>query len=329
MVIPEGTEYRDGSWITASSDTVWNGGGDSVPVEYYPATYYELVSDNISYTVEDDLGNTLSGSCASPNPAHYEQFERFPSTLVGADIDALAYDGGCLRRHEIRSGNSFPSGRSYDDEMQNFANWFSYSRKRHIATRSGIGESFKTLAGVRTGALTLNSRSLRGMYLMGDPDERSNFFDFIYGLGGNSAGTPNRETLKFMGDQFNNNSSVINQSCQQNFALLFTDGFSNPSTNSRVGNADGDMGEPFADGTATPSPTSPHIFTRRSCAAGPSRRVVCRHRQSVPPTTRRPRLTVTTTCTWSLMASRWGRRAIFWRHTRDGPGCPRQPAGLA
>lgn len=248
MVIPQGTEYLDGTWRTADSDLVETTDTRNVPVAYFPATYYERINHNISYRLEDDLGASFEGSCASPAPENYRLFERNPSTLTGEGVDALAYDGACLRRHEIKPGRTFPSGRSYEDEIQNFANWFTYSRKRHLATRAGIGESFSTLSGVRTGALTINSRSLRGMYLMSNPEQRSSFFNFIYGRGGNAGGTPNREALKFMGDQFNTNTSVITESCQQNFALLFTDGFSNPWTGSGVGNADGGMGSPFEDG---------------------------------------------------------------------------------
>ncbi|TCO76305.1 pilus assembly protein [Chromatocurvus halotolerans] len=247
MVIPEGTRYYDSSWQTATSDQVETAGARSIGVEYFPATYYMPVRGGVSYTVENNLGNPVTGSCGSPNPAHYELFERFPSTFDAEGVDALAYDGVCLEKFEIRGDNTYPSGRSTADELQNFANWFSYARKRHLATRSGIGQSFSTLSGVRTGALTLNSRTLRGMYFMGDPDDRSDFFNYIYNRGGNGGGTPNREAVKFIGDQFHANNSVITQSCQQNFALLFTDGFSNVWTGSGSGNADGDLGPPFAD----------------------------------------------------------------------------------
>lgn len=275
MVIPADTVYYDSTWRTAESDIVETTGTRNVPVEYFPATYYERIDQNISYRIEDDLGVIFEGSCNSPLPEHYRLFERNPSTLVGDGVDALSYDGACLRRHEIRPGRTFPSGRSYEEEIQNFANWFTYSRKRHLATRAGIGESFSTLSGVRAGALTINSRTLRGMFLMSNPEQRASFFNFIYGRGGNSGGTPNREALKFMGDQFNGNSSIITESCQQNFALLFTDGFSNPWTGAGVGNADGDMGSPFQDSHSnTMADIAAHFYnTRLGSAALESGRV--------------------------------------------------------
>lgn len=248
MVLPAGTVTFNGtSWVTTASDTERTAGPSDIGVEYYPATYYVPVTTGLTYTVRDVAsGNVFTGNCAAPEPAHYLIFERNPSELTG--VDALAYDGGCLEKVEIiDDGRTFDSGRSYTDEMQNFANWWSYSRKRHLAARSGIGQAFETTTGVRMGALTLNSRSLRGMYSLSDAAERDSFFKYIYERGGNGGGTPNRQTLDFIGGQFDNNSSVITESCQQNFAMIFTDGFSNVNTGSGSGNADGSMGVPFQD----------------------------------------------------------------------------------
>ncbi|MCC6990121.1 MAG: hypothetical protein IT181_14040, partial [Acidobacteria bacterium] len=48
---------------------------------------------------------------------------------MGTDDCASAPDGTKLRRIEIRSTNTtYPSGRSYANELQNFANWFQYHR---------------------------------------------------------------------------------------------------------------------------------------------------------------------------------------------------------
>lgn len=247
MAIPAGSVTYNGAWSTIAADTPSTGGSASVAVEYYPATYYVRADVSQSYTLTDaSTSLSVSGSCATPIPAHYLIIEQLPSALGG--VDALAYDGGCLQKVEIiDDGRSFASGRSYADEMQNFANWWSYYRKRHLATRAGLGLAFEATTGVRMGALTINSRSLRGMYSLTEPAERASFFDFIYGVDGNGGGTPNRQTLKFIGDQFNNTSGVITESCQQNFALLFTDGFTSPNTSSGVGNADSSLGSPFAD----------------------------------------------------------------------------------
>lgn len=250
MVIPEGVTWHDGSsWQTTTADTVFNN-NQSRGVEYYPATYFVINDANTEYKVYDNgTGSWVSGNCASgaPDPAHYLLFTRAPSTLEGTD--SLGPDGRCLTQIEIRNdGRSFPSGRSYADEMQNFANWFAMYRKRHMATRAGIVKSLSPLVGLRLGGLTNNSRSLRGMYSLSEQAARDDFFEYIYKIDGNSGGTPNRETLNYVGQQFDTNSKVIIESCQQNFALLFTDGFTNQWTGAGVGNADGNLGAPFEDG---------------------------------------------------------------------------------
>lgn len=235
MILPAGTEYYDGSWNTTSGDIEWET-QESIGIKYYPATYYLTVGTG-DYTVHNGT-TTVTGSCASPDPAHYVHFQNRPGDFSSTDVDALAYDGHCLQHHVIEPDTA---------EMQNFANWFTYYRNRHSATRAGIGSAFDGLEFMRTGAFTINSRSLRGMWDYDDADDRETMFSYIYDLGGNSGGTPNREALNFAGQQFNSNSNVVQFACQQNFALLFTDGYSNVWTGAGVGNADGTMGSPFAD----------------------------------------------------------------------------------
>lgn len=250
MVVPAGVvTFEDGAWSADSTD-VTRTTAEAEAVEYYPATYYLPVTGSRMYTLSSSAATTtsssISGNCASPSAAHYLAFERNPSKLSG--VDALSYDGVCLEKVEIvDDGRSFPSGRSYDEEMQNFANWWTYYRKRHLATRAGIGLAFQNLSGIRMGALTNNNRTLNGMYSLSDDTERDSFFKFIYEVDGNRGGTPNRETLDYIGNSFDSNGSIITESCQQNFALLFTDGFANPSTAAGLGNVDGSLDAPFSD----------------------------------------------------------------------------------
>lgn len=240
MVIPAGTYHDDGSgWSTADADVTLDS-DKAVGIRYYPATYY-LKSASGTYTI-----NGSSGSCAAPDPAHYLTLASMPSTFSSSDVDALGPDGGCLVRYEIKSGQAFPSGRSYDAEMQNFANWFTYYRKRHLALRGSAGHAFADLDFLRAGGFRINSRALQGMWQFSDISEKVAFFDFLYSAVG-SGGTPNRLALNYAGKQFDTNSAVIEHSCQKNFALLFTDGFSNLDTEGDIGNADGDAGPPYAD----------------------------------------------------------------------------------
>lgn len=216
---------------------------------YYPATYYQRTTASITYTLDGDSFN-----CNTPDPAAHDYYEAnrpsVQSTLEAAGFHSIAPDGHCLVRYEIKSGNSFPSGRSYADEIQNFANWFTYHRKRHLALRAGLGAVFDATGAVRIGGFTINDRDDVTMWDM-DTDKAS-LYDFMYGIGGSNGGTPNRQALKFAGDQFEDNGGIITHACQQNFVLHFTDGFTDVpgslSSTIGVGNVDGGEGSPYQDG---------------------------------------------------------------------------------
>lgn len=233
MVIPAGTRYQDwttGTWTTAASDITIAGAGGSgrgVPVSYFPATFFL------------PLG--------TPLPA---DFGYDPARMEGGPdvvVDGQAPDGSPLVRYEIQPGN-FVTPEAYDRAIQNFANWFTYYRKRHIATRGAIGEAFAPLEGFRVGAYRINNRvnvTMRDLLVSADRDDFFSdiYFDFI-----NAGGTPNKQAVQHMIGQFQRTDSgaPIIESCQMNFGVLFTDGYSN-NYNPGFGNVDGSMGSPFAD----------------------------------------------------------------------------------
>ena len=86
------------TWTAVSSAMALSAATDA-SIPYYPATYYVRVA-----SCAIGQNGASSGDCVS------------------------APDGSVLRRYEIRStySGSYPSGRRYADELQNFANWFTY-----------------------------------------------------------------------------------------------------------------------------------------------------------------------------------------------------------
>lgn len=172
-----------------------------VAMAYFPATYYH----------PEDCGAV--------------QVENDDATCVAAP------DGTKLRRYEIKSGNTFPSGRSYADELQNFANWFQYARKRRLMLASAMGDVLEPLTGLRLGLVRFNGLSSVTMY---DIDASSAAVNgrkvagIIYQQDA-SGGTPTRETLKYIGEQYRSNAGVIQYACQRNNSFILTDGFANAS----------------------------------------------------------------------------------------------------
>jgi type IV pilus assembly protein PilY1 len=150
-----------------------------------------------------------------------------------------------MYRYEIKPAN-FSAGK-YEVAIQNFANWFSYYRKRQLATRGGLAASFKDMTSIRAATFRINNRVAVTMRDFSVPADRDAFFTAVMApiAGG---GTPNREALLHAGEQFmrTNTGAPIQYACQANAAILFTDGFSNATTGLTV-NDDGDQGSPYAD----------------------------------------------------------------------------------
>lgn len=203
-------------------------GASDAGFEYFPATYYLSTDASIFY----DGGR----NCANPSPSDYTAFEADPSILPPG-IDAVGPDGKCLVEYRLSTGTA---------EMQNFANWFTYHRKRHLAMRGGILSAFADAAGIRTGLFRFNAPSSVSML---DLDtERADFFDELKNMVG-SGGTPTRESLHHAGQQLKrtDGDAPITIYCQKNFTIAFTDGFAVPTAISGIANEDGSAGVPYAD----------------------------------------------------------------------------------
>jgi len=249
MKIPTGTYYNG---TTATADTSVTG---NVKIRYFPATYYIKKSTGV-FTV----GTGSAGDCSSPNPTLYTTFHNSPSSLSGTNIDSLSPNGSCLTKIEIKPTTteySYSGDRSdcagatctYDEEIQNFANWYGYYRKRHLALRAGMGQAFVGFNAIRTGIFTINNMSNVTMWDMANSSNNNSFYNKLYNIDGNSGGTPNRSAMDYAGKQFMRTGSgaPITESCQKNFTLFFTDGFANLETISGVGNQDGGKGQPYED----------------------------------------------------------------------------------
>ncbi|WP_417546111.1 pilus assembly protein [Marinobacter sp.] len=200
---------------------------------FYPATYYLKVADGtLSF-----IRNGVSYSCGAGND--YSNWISDPGSFTFDNgVVGFGPDNSCLKEVKISAGT---------DEMQNFANWFSYYRRLHHATRGAIGESLEGLSGIRVGTFWIHNR--REIPMEDLDTERKDFLEDTYkrfGSGYSGGGTPLRRTLVHAGNQFDTNSDLIQAECQKNFTLLFTDGFNNASVSS-IGNADGDDGSPYAD----------------------------------------------------------------------------------
>lgn len=220
------------------------------------------------------------GDCAS---GFFNNFTFWPATYY-------TYNGGDrwnidnYDRIEIRSSiNSYSGdGRiarddcnlgtcTYAQEIQNFANWYTYYRSRILAARAGIGKAF-SLQGINSrigfGAINKSSSDIDGentaTIVSGirsfAGDDRDNFFDQLYTRDIPALGTPLRKALDDAGQYFSRDgdegpwsdtpgeSGGEQQICRQNYSILMTDGYwsggndFDASTNAARNNVDGSSG---------------------------------------------------------------------------------------
>lgn len=212
MVVPVGGKYYDGGWIPVSGAPYTLPGNRYMQVKYYPATYWMRVgSTNKGVTVADCTVNNVD--CT---------FMPRSNTVK-------------LRRFEIKKDN-YPNEDAFKAEIQNFANWFSYYRKRYLMTNAAMGKVMEGLTGMRVGVVRFNAQANVTMYDLDSSDPSKNgkrVTGIFYGITPNG-GTPTISTLDYIGRQYTRTDTpIIQYSCQRNNAFIVTDGFYNGSRPTR------------------------------------------------------------------------------------------------
>ncbi|RMD78608.1 MAG: hypothetical protein D6809_05470, partial [Gammaproteobacteria bacterium] len=162
---------------------------------------------------------------------------------------------------------------TYAEEIQNFANWYTYYRKRGYAAKAGLGQVIASSTGMRLGLWRIYRNLGRQVADMGDPAERAGLLEALYGAPMTCTDqlfgcprTPTRRALQQVGRLFAGEledeglaSPILpaeqGGTCQQNFAVIVTDGWWDGAPPWGIGNEDGDGdtafdGPPYADASA-------------------------------------------------------------------------------
>lgn len=154
---------------------------------------------------------------------------------------------------------------SSDTVKTNFANWYSYYRSRMLTMKSAAGRAFKDIGdSYRVGFTTINNTgtdSSDSEYLaIGDfnSTQKASWYSKFYAVTPN-AGTPLRAALSKVGRIYAGQlgTDPVQYSCQQNFAILSTDGYWNGAAGyqadgtTAIGNQDGTLARPMFDGSVT------------------------------------------------------------------------------
>jgi Tfp pilus tip-associated adhesin PilY1 len=200
----------------------------------------------------------------------------------------VVVDGGSITYYEVNDldgddvvdpGEMLPafnppddvkSGRSYVQERQNFANWYTYYRRRAYTATYATAELITNMQAVRIGLYGINIGSWFSIVQPAlnikndDQDYTETLINLLYGAQF-KGGTPLRRALESAGRYFDKHDNKMldgtsgddspwdtaenGGECQQAFTILITDGYYNGSNprNGAIQNIDGDNGDPYDD----------------------------------------------------------------------------------
>ena len=166
-----------------------------------------------------------------------------------------------------------PGDAGYPNSQQNYANWYTYYRKREYVAKRAISELVWN-SNDRMGLATLHNNHNGGSPIT-DMSNNTNRLNLLDDLGQvfSTGGTPLRRLLENIGEYYDNAGSNSDHSplgftnaspilsaanggeCQQNFTVLFSDGFWNGGDPS-VGDTDSDGAGPWDGGSHDDGPTN-------------------------------------------------------------------------
>lgn len=145
--------------------------------------------------------------------------------------------------------------RSYDDAVQNFANWFQYYRSRNLFAKGGIGRAFANQGkGVRVGFGAINpldsGANMELKVTKFDTAGRQQFYETVYAFDNDRNNTPLRTALDELGERIHTKDYMWYDTpgvagsgmaaCRQSFVVFTTDGYWNGGAPDGIGDEDGD-----------------------------------------------------------------------------------------
>lgn len=159
-------------------------------------------------------------------------------------------------------------------ERQNWADWFSYYRKRIYSATAAIAQVINRMSDVEVGYRTINyhnggyenggygfSQPLSPVKVSGEGDQTNQLLKLLYAFQIQDYGTPLRKGLQTVGQYYDDTDGINpvglgyspfharqeGDECKQAFTIVMTDGYWNGKLKLKVGNVDGKYGPPFAD----------------------------------------------------------------------------------
>ena len=197
-------------------------------------------------------------------------------TTITPSVTSYPYPGNSTKA-ETRT-DCAGSTCSYVEEMTNYANWWAYYHTRMQAMKTAASNAFATIdtsadiasnvSRFRLGYMSINDNTGSDFLNLGEfkSTQKFNWYNKLINASPGSS-TPLRTALSdagrlyagmLNGTNFNGSTVVdpLQYSCQQNYAILSTDGFWNSGAgyklngSTAVGNQDGTLDRPYSDGAS-------------------------------------------------------------------------------
>jgi len=217
------------------------------PVAPTTSGCYDPIGVPAYYYIFDESKTTGAVACDFNNATHTDTTDDcYTKVVVSSTSGVNVYDpvGTACTTVDTDNTACYTTG---TDERQNFANWFSYYRIRHLLAKTATSRAFSGLStSIRVAWQELNGLTNIGDTLPFDGTHRTDFFTWLYGAR-TGGGTPLTNAMQRAGAKFstdsvyrldptNANSPLL--SCRQNFHFAFTDGYWNSNSVSAPGNYD-------------------------------------------------------------------------------------------
>lgn len=220
----------------------------SFTLRFNPMLYYRLQKNG-------------DGSYKAPNKTtNFTLFNLNPVTGTGAPLATASWP--TFTKYAARADCAGTSTCTMAEERQNFANWFTYYRARHLLAKGGLSESFVDGSNTfRLGYGRINKTTASSIDGVNTTVIESGVRDFTTArrsttiawlqalpIGG---GTPLREATNAVGQYYMRgdnggpwsddpatSSSAAHKSCRRAYHFMVTDGYWNDTPASLVGNVD-------------------------------------------------------------------------------------------
>ncbi len=219
----------------------------------YGFPYYYKIS-KVQFCSAKDASGWGTSPCSNrwdPYTYRYVRYGTGAATFDPAAFTRVDIMPSGIRVNGVVAAN--PSGRTYAQEIDNFAKWYSFVRVRQYAMKAAGSIAFAALDQTsRVGFNTLNSYATKFLNVRDyTTANKTTWFTNFFSVAPNST-TPSIDAMWRVGEYFSNRGSAagftgatdpldaVTGKCQPNFHLLSTDGYwnQNVTSYSGIGNAD-------------------------------------------------------------------------------------------